>query len=99
VDFEKKYLRGKKLAVLDLGCGNGRNAIYLIEKGYKVTAVDFVDNSFKESAKKHPEIDYRIMDIGKSWEDIQFLLLGWTYLTNPHHPSKRLLKKNNHPLR
>lgn len=34
----KKLLTGKK--TIDLGCGVGRNAIYLAQKGYEVTAVD-----------------------------------------------------------
>src|SRR5262245_20680090 len=32
---------------LDAGCGNGRNAIYLAEKGWKVRAVDFSDVALK----------------------------------------------------
>ncbi len=30
----------KKASVLDLGCGEGRNALFLAQQGYKVTAVD-----------------------------------------------------------
>jgi len=39
-DFCKRYLK-TGAAVLDLGCGEGRNAHYLAEQGYKVFSVDF----------------------------------------------------------
>lgn len=31
----------KKGSVLDIACGDGRNSIYLIENGFKITAIDF----------------------------------------------------------
>ncbi|AOR23866.1 class I SAM-dependent methyltransferase [Clostridium taeniosporum] len=31
----------KKGSVLDIACGDGRNALYLLENGFKVTGVDF----------------------------------------------------------
>lgn len=34
-----RYL--KKGSVLDIACGDGRNALFLIENGFKVTGVDF----------------------------------------------------------
>lgn len=34
-----KYL--KKGSVLDLACGDGRNSLFLLENGFKVTGVDF----------------------------------------------------------
>lgn len=41
------YIQKSKLSVLDLGCGDGRNAIHLAERGYSVTAID---NSVKAIA-------------------------------------------------
>jgi len=38
---ENFSLTGKR--ILDLGCGNGRNAVYLAQSGFEVTAVDFSD--------------------------------------------------------
>ena len=34
---------GSQIRVLDLGCGQGRDAIYFAQQAYKVTAVDFAD--------------------------------------------------------
>jgi SAM-dependent methyltransferase len=38
--------------VIDLGCGAGRNAIYLAGLGYSVTAVDFADNAVSKLAER-----------------------------------------------
>ena len=44
---------------LDLACGNGRNAIWLAERGWHVTAVD------KAPAIDHPGIAVHTADLGK----------------------------------
>ena len=41
MDFFKKYNISKNNRVLDLGCGEGRDAIYLLDKGYNIFAVDY----------------------------------------------------------
>lgn len=52
-----EYLDGHEVTlgkrVIDLGCGIGRNAFYMAQRGFEVTAVDFADNSLKklEAAK------------------------------------------------
>lgn len=40
-----KYL--SKGSVLDLACGDGRNALYLLDMGYEVTALDFSREALK----------------------------------------------------
>jgi SAM-dependent methyltransferase len=37
------------LKVLDAGCGNGRNAVYLAKRGCQVTAVDFSDWAIRQT--------------------------------------------------
>ncbi len=56
-------------AALDVGMGNGRNAIYLARKGWKVTGIDISPEAVKqaqqEAAKLKVEIETRSGDIEK----------------------------------
>jgi len=42
---QSHILNGGK--ALDIGCGNGRNSLYLSEHGFNVTGIDFSANSIK----------------------------------------------------
>ncbi|MCR5799313.1 MAG: class I SAM-dependent methyltransferase [Lachnospiraceae bacterium] len=37
--------------VLDIGCGEGKDAVYMAEKGYDVTAFDITENGIKKTIK------------------------------------------------
>jgi SAM-dependent methyltransferase len=56
-------------AVLDVGMGNGRNAIYLARKGWKVTGVDISEEAMRqarrEAAKLKVELEYRAADVSR----------------------------------
>ena len=41
INFFNEYNISKKNRVLDLGCGEGRDAIHFLDKGYNVFAVDY----------------------------------------------------------
>lgn len=46
----KKYVENKMIErgrVLEIGCGNGRNAIYLAKQGFSVTAVDLSEEAIR----------------------------------------------------
>jgi len=69
----------KSGVALDVGMGNGRNAIYLARKGWKVTGVDISQAAVKqaqaEAAKLKVEFDARAgdierMDIGRDKYDL-----------------------------
>ena len=60
---------------LDLACGAGRNAVFLAEKGWNVTAVDNsrvgIEIARKRAAEKGVEIDFRPADLEKGEFDIE----------------------------
>lgn len=45
--LEKKALQLAKGRILDVGCGAGSHSLYLQEKGFDVTAIDFSSNAVK----------------------------------------------------
>lgn len=55
--------------VLDLACGTGRNAIFLAEKGFKVTAIDNsvvgIEIAKQRAKEKGLKIDFRVADLEK----------------------------------
>lgn len=63
----KYFAKGGR--ILDVACGDGRNSVYLVRLGYKVTAIDFCEEALKrlnyfmdhESIK----IDTKLVDLSK----------------------------------
>lgn len=66
VDFAKQvseYLHEKQGAsVLDIGCGDGRDADFFATQGLNVTAIDFSEEAIERVKKLNPAIDARVMD-------------------------------------
>lgn len=62
--------------VLDIGCGEGKDAVYMASKGYKVTAFDVAENGIKKTfrmAKENGvEINAYVDDINTFETDEQF---------------------------
>jgi len=52
---------------LDIACGNGRNSIFLAEKGFTVDAVDVSNIAVDRLKKRHPNINTLCMDLD-TWE-------------------------------
>ena len=68
---EMKYPVEDK-TVLDLGCGTGRNANYLAERGNNVIAVEIsktaLDLAKSRSKELEINVDYRLGDMGEKYE-------------------------------
>jgi SAM-dependent methyltransferase len=47
---------------LDIACGTGRNALYLADLGWQVTAVDLSEEAIA-ALGRHPNVDARIVDL------------------------------------
>lgn len=58
----------KGAKVLDMGMGEGRNAVYLARKNYKVTGIDISSIAVKKARKLAKEFDVRINTIIASLE-------------------------------
>jgi len=50
---------------LDLACGSGRNALWLAEHGWNVTAVDGSRSAIDLLTARNPKIDARVADLEK----------------------------------
>jgi SAM-dependent methyltransferase len=48
--------RARTGRALDIAAGNGRNAVYLAERGYRVDAVDISDAGLRLFAGRHPRV-------------------------------------------
>ena len=54
-----------KVECLDLGCGHGKNSIFLHEQGFNVTAMDSSYYSVKEAREKCRDVLWKVRDIRK----------------------------------
>lgn len=81
---------------LDLACGEGRNALWLAEKGWSVTAVDFsavaLAKGRRLAAERHVEVDFVEADV-LEWEPPPptFDLVVVMYLQLPQGSRRRVL--------
>ena len=81
---------------LDVACGEGRNAVWLAERGWQVTAVDFSDVALGKGARlaetRGVEVDWIVADVLEYEPDRRaFDLVAVLYLQLPHEQFVRAL--------
>ncbi len=81
---------------LDLGCGEGRNALWLASKGWAVTAVDFSEVAIERgrgwAGQRGLTVDFRVADvIDHRPEQAAFDLVIMFYLQLPHDEVRQVL--------
>jgi SAM-dependent methyltransferase len=82
---------------LDIGCGEGRNAVWLAERGWGVTAVDFSDVALAKAAElaasRRVEVEWVLADVlAYEPEPKAFDLVAVLYLQLPHDELTRAIR-------
>ena len=64
--FTLKRIMLNKAKILDIGCGNGRDAFFFNKKGYSVLGIDISKKVIqRNSLKKNKNIEFKKFDIEK----------------------------------
>lgn len=62
--------------VLDIGCGEGKDAVFLAKNGYHVTAFDVAENGIEKARElarhNHVEVDFFVADIREYKPNVEF---------------------------
>mgnify|MGYP001279531064 CR=1 FL=1 len=80
-------------SALDLGCGEGADAVWLAEQGWQVTAVDISATALRRAAGRAADaglagrIDWQRHDLARSFPAGRFDLVSAQYLHSPVAPA------------
>ena len=86
--------------VLDIGCGNGRNSLYLAEKKFEVDGIDFSQTSIEWARQRALKSSIDVNFINRSIFDFESLNNSYDYIydsgclhhINPHRRNQYLSK-------
>jgi SAM-dependent methyltransferase len=83
---------------LDLGCGSGRHAVWLAERGWRVTAVDFAPEALRQARERAAEVGVAVDWIEADLVDYEppegaFDLVLLAYVHVPAHERRAILAK------
>jgi ubiquinone/menaquinone biosynthesis C-methylase UbiE len=80
--------------VLDIGCGTGRTTLPLVLRGLDATGIDVSSEMIEFAKKKHPAIDYRVMNachLDFDDETFEYAFFSFNGLDCIYPKTKRLL--------
>lgn len=91
--------------LLELGCGNGKDAFYFAQNGHKVTATDFSEVAIENNKKKYNSrnLQFELLDISKPFNfpdnsfDVIYARLSFHYFTD--NVTKEIFKELNRILK
>ncbi len=64
--FTYKKILNKKVKLLDIGCGNGRDSYFFNKKGFQVTGIDISQKAIQKNSKNEiKNLSFKKFDIGK----------------------------------
>lgn len=89
-DFSRQF--PKNSSILDVGCGAGRDALYLTEKGLLVTGIDFSKKLIEIVKKKVPNGKFFVMDFENLSLPQNSFEGAWANASLYHLPRTNLLK-------
>jgi tellurite methyltransferase len=77
---------------LDIACGEGRNAIFLAQNGFEVTAMDISERGLERGRKRAAELGVRVDFLQADLEECRLqegfhLILNFNFLLRPLIPS------------
>jgi SAM-dependent methyltransferase len=79
---------------VDLGCGEGGDAIWLAERGWQVTAVDFSEVGVDKGRQRNADVDFRVADVLEfDAGEEEYDLVVVFYLQLPADELERVLRK------
>lgn len=97
-----KFQLKPRSSLLDIGCGDGRDALYFSAQGLQVTAIDFSEEAIGKIKKEYPHINALVLDIlnmdfPDASFDVVFAHLSLHYFDDPKtdtvfHTIHRILK-------
>jgi SAM-dependent methyltransferase len=76
--LEKGIFKSGK--ILDIGCGNGRNSMYLAKKGFQVDGIDFSQTSIEWASQEAQENSINVNFINKSIFDFEASDSSYDYI-------------------
>jgi SAM-dependent methyltransferase len=79
---------------LDLGCGAGRAAVWLAERGWRVTGVDYSEVALRLARERRADLDWVLADLREyEPEQAAFDLVLVLYVHLPSDERRRLLSR------